>query len=81
MERACQTGEEGVLRLYFKVVGKPVVAVTPADVFGFITAQRTGSGSLPAGGGAGGAGGGVVADAASTVVDDQRFVWVLGCAG
>lgn len=38
------------LKVFFSVVGKPVVAVTPADVFGFITAQRTGSGSLPIGG-------------------------------
>lgn len=38
------------LKVYFNVVGKPVVAETPTDVFGFITAQRTGSASLPAGG-------------------------------
>ena len=38
------------LRVFFAVVGKPVVAVTPADVFGFITAQRTGTGSLPVAG-------------------------------
>ncbi|MGB4916300.1 MAG: tyrosine-type recombinase/integrase [Propionicimonas sp.] len=35
------------LRVFFAVVGKPVVAVTSADVFGFITAQRTGATSLP----------------------------------
>lgn len=38
------------LKVFFAVVGKPVVAVTPADVFGFITAQRTGAASLPVAG-------------------------------
>ena len=38
------------LTVFFAVVGKPVVAVTPADVFGFITAQRTGAVSLPVAG-------------------------------
>lgn len=36
------------LTVFFAVVGKPVVAVTPADVFGFITAQRAGTASVPA---------------------------------
>jgi integrase/recombinase XerD len=30
------------LRVFFTVVGKPAQAVRPADVLGFITAQRTG---------------------------------------
>ena len=38
------------LAVFFAVVGKPVVAVTAKDVFGFITAQRTGAGSLPVAG-------------------------------
>lgn len=38
------------LKVFFGVVGKPVVAVTPADVFGFITAQRAGAATLPAAG-------------------------------
>jgi len=38
------------LKVFFAVVGKPVVAVMPADVFGFITSQRTGAASLPVAG-------------------------------
>jgi len=33
------------LRVFFGVVGKPPAEVEPADVLGFITAQRTGRGS------------------------------------
>jgi site-specific recombinase XerD len=35
------------LKVFFAVVGKPVEAVTAADVLGFITAQRTGAPLLP----------------------------------
>jgi site-specific recombinase XerD len=35
------------LKVFFEVVATPVAAVTAADVLGFITAQRTGGGTLP----------------------------------
>ena len=38
------------LKVFFSVVGKPVIAVTASDVLGFITAQRTGAASLPVAG-------------------------------
>jgi integrase/recombinase XerD len=34
------------LKVFFTVVAKPPAAVTTADVFGFITAQRTGAGAV-----------------------------------
>ena len=35
------------LKVFFAVVGKPVAAVRPVDVLGFISAQRAGLPSLP----------------------------------
>ncbi len=35
------------LKVFFAAVGKPVAAVTAADVLGFITAQRRGVAGLP----------------------------------
>ena len=52
------------LKVFFEVVAKPVGEVSPADVLGFITAQRTGARCLPdprcAGGAPDGPGGGLL---------------------
>lgn len=71
------------LKVFFSVIGKPVVAVTPADVFGFITAahRRCFVAGRWHGAGPGRHDGGVVADGPSTLVDDQRLVWVPDRAG
>ena len=69
------------LKVFFAVVGKPVDAVRPVDVLGFITAQRAGLPSLPDPHCAGDRVGrgrvrGVAADDPASALDDRRAVCV-----
>ena len=67
------------LKVFFRVVAKPVEAVTATDVLGFITAQRSGAAHLPdplLGSGRRRHGRGVAADRASPTVHGRRAVRV-----